>query len=881
MAARRRGFWMICLWSVATVGQAQVPPTPTPPSAAPILEAPIDRQAPATYYLDVRIDDWPSRLVASFRDDGGRLSLSVDQFKGLGFRLDDAWVTQEGEARRVYLDSVPNLSWRVDPLAQTIDIVAPFEILTPNALAVSPRPERVEAQSGRGMLLSYDLFGEWAADPDAGSYGRSLSTTLEGRLFSSRHTLVSTGSLAWSGGDRRAIRYETYFAVDDQDKARTLRIGDSTTYALGWSRNLRFGGVQYRRNYGLRPDIVTTPLPEFVDGVTTPSVLDLYINGVKRYSNEVRPGAFALGHLPVLTGANNVTIVLTDIDGRERTVNLPFYMNTRLLEQGLTDFSFEAGAVREDYGLKSAEYGQAFLSGVWRRGLSGGMTLETHGEAARGLVMGGFSVWTPVLSRFAVGGALAVSNGPDGESGTLWAVGFDRTANRLSVSARHEESSAGFRDVADLSDEAHVRSRDTATIGLNAGPAGTLNLAYVSETRADGTQTPVATASYGADLFQRRARLSATAFSVLNQKDQWGVGFTILIPLGQHGLVSGGAQRRREGGYYEAEARGSTMDNRLIWQLRDVEGPVPARSAELRWDGSTLDGRVKLLDDEKTTAAQIEVAQSLVLFEGRLFVADRVDEAFAVVQVGRNAGVEVFRENQPVGTHRRRRSVVREPSARLREQQPVGRRRGLAAGRRLGDHGQDHRAAARGRRARDLRRHPGALGPRDADDHGRGGAAGRRRRSSGRSRVPARLWRRGLLARPGGGAQRDPGGLARSHLRRRHHRAGQTWRDSQAGALHMRVLTRRILSSALFASGLAMAAVGPGAAQPRSGVCNLTVFELSFGEYDVFDVNRTRAVTRILVNCQGGLGKIAPGSSSAPARRRISSVAPSSRARTR
>jgi outer membrane usher protein len=649
MTSHRGGFWMICLWGLATVGQAQIPPAPTPANPLSILETKIDHEATATYYLDVRIDDWPSRLVAKFRDDGGRLSLSTEQFEGLGFRLDEAWVTQEGEARRVYLDDVPNLDWHVDPLTQTIDIVAPFDMLTPNALAVAPRPEHVEAQSGRGMLLTYDLFGEWAADPDAGSYGRNLSTTLEARLFSSRHTLVSTGSLAWSGSDRRAIRYETYFAADDQDKARTLRIGDSTTYALGWSRNLRFGGIQYRRNYALRPDIVTTPLPEFVDGVTTPSVLDLYINGVKRYSNEVRPGAFALGHLPVMTGANNVTMVLTDIDGRERTVTLPFYMNTRLLEQGLTDFSVEAGAVREDYGLKSAEYGQAFVSGVWRRGLSDGLTLEAHGEAARGLTMGGFSVWAPVLSRFAVGGALAASKGPDGTSGTLWAVGFDRTANRLSVSARHEVSSAGFRDVADLSDEAHVRSRDTATVGLNAGPAGTLNLAYVSETRADGARTPVATASYGADLFSRRARLSATAFSVLNQKDQWGVGVTILVPLGQHGLVSVGGQRRREGGYYEAEARGSAMDSRLVWQLRDVEGPVPARSAELRWDGSTLDGRVRLLNDEKTTAVQIEAAQSLVLFERQLFVADRVDEGFAVVQVGRNAGVEVFRENQPVG----------------------------------------------------------------------------------------------------------------------------------------------------------------------------------------------------------------------------------------
>jgi hypothetical protein len=27
------------------------------------------------------------------------------------------------------------------------------------------------------------------------------------------------------------------------------------------------------------------------------------------------------------------------------------------------------------------------------------------------------------------------------------------------------------------------------------------------------------------------------------------------------------------------------MDDRLHWQVRDVEGTVPARSAELRWDG--------------------------------------------------------------------------------------------------------------------------------------------------------------------------------------------------------------------------------------------------------------------------------------------------------
>jgi outer membrane usher protein len=646
VASRRRpGFWAICPWAAlwAVAGQAQVPDGPAIP------EATVDRDAPATYYLDVRINDWPSRLVARFRDEGGRLSLPADQFEGLGFRLDEAWVSGEGEARRVYLERVPNLSWRVDPQAQTIAITAPFAILVPSRLAVSPAPAHVEAQSGRGMLLSYDLFGEWAEDPDAGSYGRSVSTTLEGRLFSRRFTMVSTGTVGLSEAGSRAVRYETYFAFDDQDKARTLRVGDSTTAAMSWSRNLRFTGVQYQRNYTLRPDIVTTPMPEFLDGVTTPSVLDLYINGVKRYTNNVRPGAFQLGQLPVLTGANTVMIVITDLDGRERTVNLPFYMTTRLLGRGINDFSVEAGAVRQAFGTKSGEYGERFVSGVWRRGLTDALTLEAHGEAAKGLAMGGLSGAVAVRDLLVIGGAVAASNGPDGNNGTLWAVAFDRTTQRFSLAGRHEESSAGFRDVADLEDEAHVRVRDSASVGLNMGRVGTLNLAYVSETRADGSKTPVATASYGVDLFNRRARLAATAYDVLNQKDQWGVGLTISVPLGENGLVTGGVQRRREGQYYEAEVRGSRLDNRLIWQLRDVEGPVPARSAELRWDGSTLDGRVRLLNDEKTSAAQIEAAQSFVLFDRRLFVADRVDEAFAVVQVGRNPGVEVFRENQSVG----------------------------------------------------------------------------------------------------------------------------------------------------------------------------------------------------------------------------------------
>lgn len=651
MASRRRLGLLMAAWLAAIATGAQPHEAwaqEAQPTASGLPSPPTASAGPTTLYLEVLINGWPARLVARVRDQDGRLSLPANQFEGLGFLLDEAWITQEGDARWVYLDQVPDLSWRIDKREQTLALTAPFSRLEPARISVAPGPGRVEAESGRGVLLSYDLFGEWAKDPEGGSFGRSLSTALDARYFTPRFTLASTGSVSQARGVNRSIRYETFLAFDSQTKARTLRFGDGVTRGVVWSRNLRFGGVQYQRNFSLRPDIITAPLPEYADGVTSPSVLDLYVNGVKRYSQGVQPGAFVVGQMPTLTGANEVTIVVTDVDGRERSMTVPFYVTTRLLGRGVTDFSVEAGAMRENYGTASNDYGPGFASATWRRGMTNAVTLEAHGEAAKGLWLAGASGAFAVRSLFAFSLAGAVSNGPDGQ-GTMWSVGFDRTTQRLSLSARREMSSDGFRDAATLADQPHPRTRDVAAAGLNMGPAGTINLAYVSELRADGVGTPVATASYGVDLFQHRARISATAYSVLKEKDQWGAGINISVPLGARSLVSGGVQKRSDATYHELDVRGSLMDDRLTWELRDVESPVPSRSAELRWDGSTIDGRVRLLNDGVTSAMQIEAAQSFVLFNRHFFITDRVDEAFAVVKVGETKGVEVFRENQSVG----------------------------------------------------------------------------------------------------------------------------------------------------------------------------------------------------------------------------------------
>ena len=52
----------------------------------------------------------------------------------------------------------------------------------------------------------------------------------------------------------------------------------------------------------------------------------------------------------------------------------------RLLRAGLNEFSFEAGAIRNDYGIESFAYGDPFAAATFRRGITDSFTAEVHAE---------------------------------------------------------------------------------------------------------------------------------------------------------------------------------------------------------------------------------------------------------------------------------------------------------------------------------------------------------------------------------------------------------------------------------------------------------------------------------------------------------------------
>jgi outer membrane usher protein len=44
-------------------------------------------------------------------------------------------------------------------------------------------------------------------------------------------------------------------------------------------------------------------------------------------------------------------VIVRDLLGRERTISQPYYACPTALAQGVEEYAYEAGAVREDFGL--------------------------------------------------------------------------------------------------------------------------------------------------------------------------------------------------------------------------------------------------------------------------------------------------------------------------------------------------------------------------------------------------------------------------------------------------------------------------------------------------------------------------------------------------
>ncbi|CAN7650353.1 fimbria/pilus outer membrane usher protein [Phenylobacterium sp. LjRoot225] len=630
---------------------------------AALLAADAASGAERTLVLEVVMNGRATGRVGEFTDRDGALYARPSELRELGFV-----VPQDVPAgsEPIPLSSLPNVRALVNEAQQTLVVVAGDSALQPTELhGRTATPLAPLSRPDYGAVLNYDVVGTFSR---ARATGGAL---LDGRAFSPYGLLQSTGfvNVAPNVGEKRFVRLETTYTNTQSDKLRRWRVGDVVSGALSWTRAVRLGGAQVASDFGLRPDLVTYPLPQISSTAAVPSTVNVLVNGVRQLSRSVQAGPFNVRTLPVVTGAGEVAVTVVDVLGRETLISLPFYASTALLARGLGSYSVEAGGVRRNFGQAGDRYSGWAANGSARYGLTDWLTLEGHGEATGELALLGGGVTSLIgtlgVVNLAMAGSVGGKPGSARPGGAMGWASVQRVSRRASFSVSGGFSTSGYQDIAAENGSPTPKSTLDANLGYQVGAWGNIGLAYsrrTSRTRparfprgqpdisgSIDRRAELVTASYSVSI-AHRASVYATGFKDLRDSRAFGVGVGVSFPFG--GSTYGSLEASQQGGRSRLSAnvaRSAQKPGDYGYRLQASQGAV----ARLLAEGELLSGWGRLSAGLDRSAGQVAgragVRGALVLAGGGLFASDQIHDSFAVVSTGDIAGVPVLYANRPVG----------------------------------------------------------------------------------------------------------------------------------------------------------------------------------------------------------------------------------------
>lgn len=507
---------------------------------------------------------------------------------------------------------------------------APAPLLTPSIPAFFVNYDLSYSHSApRGAARSEDV-GALTELGFSSNWG-VLTSSYVGRNLTSHS---SSPSANWR-------RLETSFTRDLPEQKVTLRVGDSSTRAGVGARTVFFGGIQVTRNFALAPGFITQPLPILSGTASAPSTVELYINDALRQTSQVPTGPFAIDNFPLLSGSGQARVVVRDVLGRETVLVQPFFSSNAMLEQGLSDWSVELGRVRLDLGTLNANYGQAFVSGVWRYGLSQQTTLESAAQLGQDNQNIGIG-FTQALPWGTLGYLNLIASQEDRVGrGHEWNLGLEKNNLRHGVSLRAVGASRHFRQLGLQSNTLPNRLETSLNYNYSATPWGSLGLGWARLSTYDRGSVNTFSGNYSVRLGER-ATLTFHAARVQGggnpsgQRSNTAVGMSLSIALDQRINVSASVTNRgRQTDAYASVSQGLQGDSGIGWRAlagsRDGRGYA---EGGLYYQNNQALLSADVSSSNAFQAARIGLQSAWIWTDGELFAARRVQGSYAVVDVG-------------------------------------------------------------------------------------------------------------------------------------------------------------------------------------------------------------------------------------------------------
>jgi outer membrane usher protein len=576
-----------------------------------------------------------------FLSPSGPLYIGEPQLREWGIAPEKLSLQSFSGARWLCVEGI-GLKYQLDPAQLTLALDFPPELYG-GSRASFVMDDRVPVTYAPGGFLNYDLrydrsagLTSLAANWEVGVFGRA-------GLF--------TSSFFTGNNDRGTIRLDTTFRRDDPERITSAVAGDTITRAGSYGASVRMGGLQYQRNFGNAPLLITYPSADVAGTAVVPSTVDIYIGNAKAYSTDVKPGPFSVQNLPVPVGAGNVRVVVRDVFGKETLAVVPYVRYDAMLKEGLHDFSYEAGFLRRNYAVTSNEYSDFAAVATHRYGVTDRLTLEGRAEAMadRGNLGGLIQMTVPVLGLVGIGGAVSAGNG----TGKLGKAFFQRNERDWSIGAAAQQQSQNYMDIA--SDPGQIRTLGTRQVSASArvGERHWLNVLGLRTTDQTGefntatlgwsySLTPSATLTASLSRFSGTLQATNNVFSIL-----------LALPLGERDFATASVERRTNPS--ETNVLLNASRNLLetdSFGYRVLAGEQSnARRLELGAFMRTGVGEfgIEAADSFGVTATRAYARGGIAAVSGEWRISRYLDQSFAMVKVADFPDVRVYSNGQPVG----------------------------------------------------------------------------------------------------------------------------------------------------------------------------------------------------------------------------------------
>ena len=561
----------------------------------------------------------------------------------------------------VDLSALEGVKAEYDGTGQRLLLTVPSDWFASKEATFQDSLKRAVPMNGSGALLNYDFY---TSQTDHGAGQAALWHEL--RFFTGKSSLSSTGYVRenLSGSSQLQdgyMRYDTTLSYTDDDSALEWDFGDTISDSLSWSNSVRVGGVRFGRDFSLRPDLVTWPLPTFSGDAAVPTSVDLFIDGYRAGSTQLQPGPFTLTNLPYINGAGNAVLVTTDALGRQVSTTLPFYVASQMLKPGLSDGAATFGALRRNYGIENFDYGPAVGSGSYRYGVNDWLTLESHAEGAESLALGGAGALVK-LGQFGIVNSSYTRSRMDGDGGQQINWGYQYSTGAFSFITQHTHRDKTFGNLA-LYDQPRLyddqnnpiaslsQSSDQYSLSLNMGNYGNIGAAWIGVKSFDSQKTELLNLSWSRNLWGASSIYLAASRD--QQRGDWTVAMSLQIPLGDRDSVALTTENTPDYGNTQRINYNHTMpsDGGFSWNMAWARQSQSSnyQQATLGWRNNNIELQGGGYGEENAMTWWGEAMGSLVMMDGQLFAANKINDAFVVVSTDGQSAVPVSYEHQPIG----------------------------------------------------------------------------------------------------------------------------------------------------------------------------------------------------------------------------------------